>query len=254
MSKRKLIFVYGVVCYSAFFATFLYAIGFLGNFGVPKAIDTGRDGSLLTAFLVNTGLLGLFAVQHSVMARQWFKRAWTRIIPPPAERPTYVLFTCVALFLLFYYWQPMGGVVWQIESPAWRAAVYAAYGLGWTLVFLATFMINHFDLFGLRQVWLYLRGVEYTPPTFRIPALYKLVRHPLYLGWLIVFWSAPTMTAAHLLFAMATTAYILLAIQWEEADLIDLYGQAYRQYRDRTPMILPWRGAPASVEGSVGDD
>jgi protein-S-isoprenylcysteine O-methyltransferase Ste14 len=238
MFTRIAAFIYGVLCYAVFLGTFLYAIGFMGNFAVPKSIDSGAKGSLTYALAINTGLLALFAVQHSVMARQWFKRAWTRIVPTAIERSTYVLFSSVALLTLFWQWQPMGGAVWHIENVMARLVVYALYAAGWITVLVATFLINHFDLFGLRQVWLYLLGRKYTALAFRTPGLYRVVRHPLYVGWLLVFWSAPVMTAAHLVFAFATTAYILLAIQFEERDLLRAHPE-YAEYRRHVPMILP---------------
>jgi methanethiol S-methyltransferase len=239
MFKRTVAFLYGVVCYLAFFATFLYAIGFIGNFAVPKSIDSGPHRPFTYALAVNAALLGLFAVQHSVMARQWFKRAWTRLVPVPVERSTYVLFSSLALLLLFREWEPMGRVIWNVESGAGQLLLYMLYAAGWLIVLLATFLINHFDLFGLRQVWLHLRGVPYTALQFRTPALYRVVRHPLYVGWLLVFWSAPLMTVAHLVFAVATTAYILLAIQFEERDLIRSHAE-YAEYRRRVPMLVPF--------------
>ena len=172
------------------------------------------------------------------MARQWFKTAWTRIVPAPVERSTYVLFSSLALLLLFWKWQPMGGVIWNVENTFGRLALQALYASGWLTVLIATFLINHFDLFGLRQVWLYLSGRPYTPLKFRTPGLYRLVRHPLYVGWLLVFWSAPVMSSAHLVFAISTTAYILIAIQFEERDLVRLHEE-YAEYRRRVPMILP---------------
>jgi methanethiol S-methyltransferase len=239
MFRRIVAFLYGVVCYLAFFVTFLYAIGFIGNFGVPKSIDSGPHRLFTYALVVNAALLGLFAVQHSVMARQWFKRASTRLVPAPVERSTYVLFSSLALLLLFWKWEPMGRVVWNVDSGAGQLLLYALYAAGWLTVLVATFLINHFDLFGLRQVWLYLRGIPYTPLRFRTPGLYRIVRHPLYVGWLLVFWSAPLMTVAHLVFAIATTAYILLAIQFEERDLIQSHAE-YAEYRRRVPMLLPF--------------
>lgn len=241
MLKRLAIFIYGVLCYLLFFGTFLYAIGFIGNFIVPKSIDSGRIGSLGEALLIDAGLLALFAVQHSLMARPWFKRGWTRLIPQPAERSTYVLLSSLALLLLFWQWRPIGGDVWNIEQPAIRFVLHALCAGGWLLVLSSTFLINHFDLFGLRQVFLFLIGREYTQLKFRTPMFYRHVRHPLYLGWLFAFWSTPTMTVAHLVFAIATTAYILLAIKFEEKDLLDAYGDTYKRYQQSVPMIVPVR-------------
>jgi len=245
--KRTLVFAYGVACYGVFFATLLYAIGFLGNFWVPKSIDSGVEGPVWTALLVDGLLLALFAVQHSVMARPWFKRAWTKVVPEAAERSTYVLFSSVALLLMFWQWRPMGGVIWSVESLMGFAAIMALYAGGLMIVLLSTFLINHFDLFGLRQVYLYLRGRPYTHLTFRTPFFYRYVRHPLYVGWLLTFWAAPVMTAAHLFFAVMTTVYILMAIQWEEADLVETHGKEYLRYRREVPMIVPsLRGAEES--------
>jgi len=238
--KRVSIFAYGLVCYAVFFSTFLYAMGFVGNVFVPKAMDSVPQAPFGQALVINLCLLGIFALQHSVMARPAFKRWWTEIIPAAAERSTYVLFSSLALILLFALWEPMGGVVWQVSNQAGRIALFAAAGFGWLLVLVSTFLINHFDLFGLRQVWLELRGKPYAPLRFGTPGLYKLVRHPLYLGWLFAFWATPTMTAAHLVFAVATTAYIFLAIVFEERDLMAAHPE-YRRYRELVPMIFPGR-------------
>lgn len=238
MLSRVLIFAYGAVAYAVFFATFLYAIGFVGNLWVPKSIDSAASAPLAQALLVNLCLLGVFAVQHSVMARPAFKRWLTRWLPVPAERSTYVLFSSLALILLFWGWLPMGGVIWQVEQPIARALLHGLFGFGWALVLLSTCLIHHFDLFGLRQVWLHLLGRPYTPLPFKTPWLYRHVRHPLYVGWLFAFWATPTMTAAHLLFALMTTAYILVAIQLEERDLIAAHPE-YAGYRRRVPMLVP---------------
>ena len=237
---RLLFFLYGVTCYVIFFGTFLYAAGFMGDFLVPKSIDSGAETGLLYALGINMALLSLFAVQHSVMARPGFKRIWTRLIPEPIERSTYVLFSSVALIVLFYYWQPMGVTVWSVTDPVAQIVLYALFGFGWGLVLVSTFLINHFDLFGLRQVYLHLRGKPYTDLKFGTPGPYKLVRHPLYLGWLFAFWATPTMTLAHLFFAVVTAIYILVAIQLEERDLENALGESYARYRRTVPMLVPF--------------
>ena len=241
MLARATAFAYGAICYLIFFATFLYAIGFVGNLIVPKSIDSGLEGSLASALLIDACLLGLFAVQHSLMARPWFKRAWTRFVPEPVERATYVLFSSLALLVLFWQWRPIGGVVWSVESLTGYWAIQGLYFLGWLMLLVSTFLIDHFDLFGLRQVWRYLLGYQQVPLNFKTPGLYRHVRHPIYLSWLCIFWATPRMTAAHLFFAMITTAYIFVAIQFEERDLIRFYGDAYRRYRKHVPMIFPLR-------------
>jgi len=248
--KRSLILLYGVACYAVFFATFLYAIGFVGNLWVPKAMDAPRESSLVAALAINLGLLALFALQHSVMARPAFKRAWTRLIPESAERSTYTLLSSLALILLFWQWRPLGGVVWHVQNEFARSLLYAAFWFGWALVLVATFLINHFDLFGLRQVWLQFRGRPYRPLPFRTPGPYRLVRHPLYVGWFFAFWATPTMTVTHLLFASMTTAYILVAIRLEERDLLDALPE-YAQYRREVPMLLP-RVARSARAGNAG--
>jgi methanethiol S-methyltransferase len=237
--KRWLIFIYGVVCYAIAFATLLYAIGFVGNLWVPKSIDSAPSTSLGIALLIDGVVLALFAIQHSVMARPAFKRWWTRIVPKEAERSTYILFSSIALIILFLYWEPLGGGVWDVQSPIGRQLLYGGFAFGWLLVFLSTFLINHFDLFGLRQIWFQLRREPYKPVPFRTPMLYRVVRHPLYVGLLLAFWSTPTMTLTHLFFALATTGYILIAIQLEERDLLAEHPE-YAHYRKRVPMLLPF--------------
>jgi protein-S-isoprenylcysteine O-methyltransferase Ste14 len=247
MIRRTLVLAYGATAYALFLVTFLYAVGFVGGILTPTSLDGPREGSFAYALAVNLGLLTLFAVQHSGMARPAFKRWLTRFVPEPAERSTYVLLSSIALLLMFALWRPFGVVVWEVEGTAARAAVYAVFAAGWLTVLVTTFLINHFDLFGLRQVWLYFRGVPYTHLRFTTPGPYKLIRHPLYVGWLMVFWAAPTMTAAHLLFAVGTTAYILMAIRWEERDLVSAHPE-YEEYRRRVPMLIPRPGFGTSSQ------
>lgn len=247
--KRVIAFAYGLVSYAVFFAVFLYSIVFVGGFGPARTVDGGGpSGGFWTALLVNAGLLSLFAVQHSVMARPAFKRWWTRIVPKSVERSTYVLVSSLVLALLYWQWRPMTGVVWEVESPLARNVVWAVFAAGWLLVLVSTFLISHFDLFGLRQVWLRLRNRPYEPLEFQLRFLYRFVRHPLLLGFLIAFWAAPTMTVGHLLFAVATTGYMLVGIQLEERDLIASHGEAYERYRESTPMLVPRPGGRAPTE------
>ena len=244
--KRITAFIYGIICYVIFFVTFLYSVGFVGNFLVPKSIDSMPDGLLGQALLINTLLLGIFAMQHSVMARPAFKRWWTRFVPKPVERSTYVLFSSLALILLFVYWQPIGGVIWDVQDPAGQIVLYALCVFGWGLVLVATFLINHFDLFGLSQVWRYLRGKENHTYTFVTPGLYKYVRHPIYAGFFFAFWATPTMTAAHLFFALLTSVYIMIGIRLEERDLVTYFGARYSTYKKQVPMLVPRLGSRSS--------
>lgn len=237
--NRILAVGYGAVCYLAFLAAFLYAIGFVGNIVVPRSIDAGISAPLAQAVVVNVLLLGLFAVQHSVMARPAFKRWWTRLVPKTIERSTYVLLASLVLILLYWQWRTMPAVVWDVSWPAGRVILYVLFWVGWVMVLTATFMINHFDLFGLRQVYLAWRGQPYADLEFRTSLLYRLIRHPIMLGFVIAFWATPTMTAGHLLFSVATTGYILIAIQLEEHDLTAAFGDRYREYRSRVPMLIP---------------
>ena len=245
---RLLALTYGTICYLVFFATFLYAIGFVANLGVPKSIDSPATGSLALALAIDLGLLGLFAVQHSVMARPGFKRWWTRIVPEPIERSTYVLLSSLALALLFWQWRGIDAVVWSTQAvAAW--ALWAVFASGWLIVLTGTFLINHFDLFGLRQVYLLARGRPYTHLGFNTPFLYRFVRHPIMVGFILAFWATPVMTAGHFLFAVATTAYILVALQLEERDLVRYHGAAYEAYREQVPMLVPRPGRAARPAG-----
>ena len=251
MTTRFLTLSYGVISYLAFLAAFLYAIGFVGGIGVARTVDDGVAAPIGQAVTVNLLLLALFAVQHSVMARPAFKRWWTRIVPPPVERATFVLLASSVLFLLYWQWRTMPTVVWQVTSPAAKYALWALFWLGWATVLAATFMISHFELFGLRQAYLAWRQRPHTDTGFRTPLLYRLVRHPLMLGFIIAFWAAPTMTTGHLLFAMGTTGYILIAVQLEERDLVAALGTQYREYRRRVPMLLPWPHSRSAVPNST---
>ena len=256
MVTRTVFFVYGCLAYLLFLATFLYAVAFVGGFAVPTRLDGPATTDFPAALAIDAALLGVFAVQHSVMARRWFKRWWTQIVPWAIERSTYVLAASLALDLLFWQWRPLSGSVWTIGSPALRAVIWTIFAWGWLQVLATTFYINHFDLFGLRQVWLHLVGRHYTRVGFAMPAPYRFVRHPLYFGFLLAFWATPTMTATHLLFAVATTAYIVLAIQFEERDLAHEHGVEYQEYRRRVPMLLPAllrRTAPAHTPERAAD-
>ena len=246
------IFLYGILCYAVFFAVFLYGIGFIGGFLTPTTLDGTATSTVGHALAVDLLLLSLFAIQHSGMARPAFKTWFKRIVPESAERSTYVLLSSLALAAIYAYWEPIAGVIWSAPEGGARNSIIALYLAGWLLLLYTTFLIDHFDLFGLKQVWRRLGNKTYRAPVFRTPSLYKLVRHPLYIGWLTIFWAAPTMTVSHLIFALATTAYILIAIQLEERDLVSAFGNVYVDYRARTPMLIPrlWTRA-ARVERKI---
>lgn len=239
LMKRYLTVGYGAAAYLLFLAVFLYLVAFLGNFWVPRTVDHGLSAPIGQAVLVNMVLLGVFGLQHSVMARSGFKARWTRLVPPPIERSTYVMLSNVVLVLLYWQWRTMPAVIWEVELPAGRLALWTLFWLGWAVALASTFMINHFDLFGLRQVYLAWRARPYTDLDFRVRFFYRLVRHPLMLGFVIAFWAVPTMTAGHLLFSIVMTGYILIATQFEERDLVAALGDEYRDYRRQVPMLLP---------------
>ena len=245
--RRWLFFLYGAACHLAFLVTFAYMAGFVGNLLVPKTIDSGPMGPTSEAVLINLALLALFAVQHSVMARPWFKRRWTRIVPQPIERSTYVFVSCVVTIVLMWQWRGIDDIVWNPQQPVIRGLLWVLFAVGWLLVPAVTLLLDHFDLFGTRQVWLQLRGRAYEALPFRVPSLYKRVRHPLYVGWTIAFWATPTMTAGHLLFAGVLTSYMYLAVFIEERDLIAHFGEQYEDYRRRVPKFIPrWSGGAAA--------
>jgi protein-S-isoprenylcysteine O-methyltransferase Ste14 len=233
---------YGLVCYLLFLAIFLYAIGFVGNLVVPKSIDSGPQVPLAEALALDFLLLALFALQHSVMARPGFKRWWTRLVPVPVERSTYVLVSSLLLGLLFWQWRPIPGVVWDIQQPLALAALWGLFSAGWVIVLVSTLLIDHFDLFGLRQAVFYATGKPYSPPLFRVAAFYRVVRHPIMLGFIVAFWATPVMTWGHFLFALMTTVYIIVAVHLEERDLRDAHGRLYEEYQRRVSMLVPWVG------------
>jgi len=237
--SRVLAFLYGAICYLMFLGVFLYAVGFVGNIVVPKSVDSGPATSTAMALVINALLLTAFALQHSIMARIGFKKVWTKIVPLPVERSTFVLFTNLVLILMFWQWRPLNADIWVVDNAVLAFVLHTLFWAGWLIVLLATFMIDHFDLFGLRQVWLYLRRKEYTRPSFQTTGLYKHVRHPIMLGFIIAFWSTPHMTLGHLMFAIATTGYILVGIQLEEKDLVSALGDDYRFYRRQVSMLAP---------------
>ncbi len=236
---RFLFFLYGIICYIIFFGTFLYAIGFVGNFVVPKSMDIGIEEPLLNALLINVLLLGVFAVQHSVMARQGFKEKWAKVIPSAIERNTYVLLSSLALLLMFWQWRPMGGVIWDVSNTALGSVLIGISLVGWLTVLISTFLLDHFELLGLRQAFSNLTGKEFPNSKFRTPSFYKFVRHPMYFGFVVAFWATPTMTTAHLLFAIATLGYTLVGIFLEEKDLVAVFGDEYKNYKSKVSMLLP---------------
>ncbi|HTU24627.1 MAG TPA: isoprenylcysteine carboxylmethyltransferase family protein [Pirellulales bacterium] len=251
--QRYLFFLYGVGGHLLFLGVFAYMAGFVGDFLVPKTIDTKVDGEPRAAMAINLTLLGVFAVQHSVMARPGFKGIWTRVVPEPIERSTYVWASNLVSILLIWQWRGMDTVVWNIEQPVLRTLAWGLFAIGWLLVPAVTLLINHFDLFGTRQVWWHLHGRRYEAIAFRVPSLYKHVRHPLYIGWTIAFWATPKMTVGHLLFAVVLTGYMGLAAIFEERDLIDHFGKQYQDYRRRVPMFVPRLTAARTDSQNAGE-
>lgn len=245
---RILALIYGIISYISFLAAFCYAIAFLGDFWVPKTINSGSTGALWPALLMNAGLLGLFAIQHSGMARPGFKKWWTKIIPKPIERSTYVLLASAVLFLLYWQWEPMTGTIWSVENQTYRGVLWGLFAFGWGMVVYTTLLISHAHLFGLTQIRDYVKGQEQWHPNFQTPNLYKRMRHPMMLGFFFAFWATPDMTTGHLLFSIATTGYILIALHLEERDLIQIFGEKYRRYREQVPMFFPWPGRKATID------
>lgn len=249
---RLSVLIYGCVCYLIGMGSILYGIGFIQNFAVPKSIDTGNPATLGAGLTVDFLLLGLFGLQHSLMARPGFKAWWTRIVPPAVERSTYVLLSGLALSALFWLWQPLPGAIWSVSDPAGRAILHTLFGLGWLIMVAASFLISHWDLMGLRQTYLYFRGAAYPPLTFRIPLLYRVVRHPMMFGILIAFWSTPDMSVGRLLFSLCMTAYVLVATRLEERDLVTVHGEPYREYQRQVPMLFPLPRKPRAAERRGG--
>lgn len=238
--KKTLFLLYGFACYFIFFFTMLYLIGFVGDLVVPKSVDAGGEASLVFATLVNVVLIALFAIQHSIMARQWFKNWWTKWVPWPLERSTYVLFASLVLLLTFWLWQPMPGIVWDLSGSLFAYVMWALFGIGWTILFTSSFMIDHFELFGIKQVVTHYKGQAMPSPEFKTPYLYKHTRHPIYLGLLMGLWFIPTMTVSHLTLAIGYTVYVFIGVIYEERDLIRLFGDKYREYKKRVPMVFPF--------------
>jgi protein-S-isoprenylcysteine O-methyltransferase Ste14 len=239
--KKILAFIYGIVAYVIFLGTFLYAIAFVGNFGVEKTINTGTETAFLQALIINLAVLSVFALQHSIMARPGFKKWWTKFIPPAIERSTYVLLSSLALILIFWQWRPMPTIVWEVQNETATILIHGLFALGWLIVLLSTFMISHFGLFGLKQVYHYLKDIEPRPISFQKPLLYQIVRHPLMLGFIIAFWATPVMTTGHLVFSITTTLYILIAVKFlEERDLRRKHGELYAEYQESVPMLIPF--------------